>query len=65
MEMYTNYFKSLEGRSKIKIVLFKLIESYNKVKINLPQLKEVYIKGLLIPLGIFIKHLYLFSNINK
>jgi len=57
--MYANYFKSLKGRSKTKIVLFKLIESYSKVKIDLPQLKEAYIKGLLILLGIFIKHLYI------
>jgi len=63
--MYANYFKSLEGRSETKIVLFKLIESYNKAKIDLPQPKEVYIKGLLVPLGMFIKHLYLFSNTNK
>jgi len=33
--MYTNYFKSLEGCSEIKIVLLKLIESYNEAKIDL------------------------------
>ena len=59
MEMYANYFKSLKGRSKTKIDLFKLIKSYNKTKIDSPQLKEDCIKGLLIPLSIFIKHLYI------
>jgi len=63
--MYTNYFKSLKGRSKIKIVLLKLIESYSEAKTDSLQPKEVYIKGLLVPLGMFIKHLYLFSNTNK
>ena len=59
MEMYANYFKSLEGCSEIKIVSPKLIESYSKAKIDLPQPKEVHIKGLPVPLGIFIKHLYI------
>jgi len=63
--MYTNYLKSLKGRSETKIVLPKLIKSYSEAKINSPQLKEVHIKGLLVPLGIFIKHLYLFNNTNK
>jgi hypothetical protein len=36
MEMYANYLKSLEGRSKTKIVLPKLIESYSEAKIDLP-----------------------------
>jgi len=58
--MYSNYFKSLEGHSETKIVLFKLIESYSKAKIYLLQPKEDYIKSLLVPLGIFIKHLYIF-----
>jgi len=58
--MYANYFKSLEGCSKTKIVLLKLIESYSKTKIDSPQLKEVYIKGLPIPPSIFIKYLYIF-----
>ena len=57
--MYTNYLKSLKGRNKTKIVLPKLIESYGKAKIDLFQPKEDYIKGLLVPLGIFIKHLYI------
>ena len=34
--MYANYLKSLEGRSKTKIVLPKLIESYSEAKIDLP-----------------------------
>jgi len=59
MEIYTNYLKNLKGRSKTKIVLPKPIESYNKTKIDSPQPKEVYIKGLLIPLNIFIKYLYI------
>ena len=36
MEMYTNYLKSLEGRSKTKIDLPKLIESYSKAKTDSP-----------------------------
>ena len=36
MEIYANYLKSLEGRSKTKIVLPKLIESYSKAKTDLP-----------------------------
>ena len=36
MEMYANYLKGLEGRSKTKIVLLKLIESHGKAKIDLP-----------------------------
>jgi len=63
--MYANYLKSLKGRSETKIVLPKLIESYNEAKTDSPQPKEVHIKGLPVPLGIFIKHLYLFSNTNK
>ena len=59
MEMYANYFKNLKGYSKTKIVLPKLIKSYSKAKIDLPQPKEIYIKGLLVPLSIFIKHLYI------
>jgi len=57
--MYANYLKSLEGHSETKIVLPKLIESYIEAKTDLPQPKEVYIKGLLIPQGMFIKHLYI------
>jgi len=34
--MYANYLKSLEGRSKTKIVLPKLIKSHGKAKIDLP-----------------------------
>ena len=59
IEMYTNYFKSLKGRSETKTVLLKPIESYSKAKIDLPQPKKVYIKGLPMPLGMFIKHLYI------
>jgi len=58
-EIYANYLKSLEGRSETKTVLPKPIESYGEAKTDLPQLKEVYIKGLPVPLGIFIKHLYI------
>jgi len=58
--MYANYFKSLEGCSETKIVLLKLIESYSEAKIDSFQLKEDYIKGLLVSLDIFIKHLYIF-----
>ena len=58
--MYANYLKSLEGRSETKIVLPKLIEGCGKAKIDLPQPKEGHIEGLLVPLGIFIKHLYIF-----
>ena len=36
IEMYTNYLKSLEGRSETKIVLPKLMESYGEAKIDLP-----------------------------
>jgi len=36
MEIYANYLKSLEGRSKTKTVLPKLIESYGKPKTDLP-----------------------------
>jgi hypothetical protein len=71
--MYPNYLKGLEGYSKAEASLYKLIEDNSKTKINLPQLKENYIKGLSqlidivvgpkhispVPLGIFIKHLYI------
>ena len=36
IEMYTNYLKSLEGRSEAKIDLPKLVESYSEAKIDLP-----------------------------
>ena len=71
--MYPNYLKGLEGYSKAEASLYKLIEDNSKTEINLPQLKENHIKGLsqpinivvgpkyvlLVPLGIFIKHLYI------
>ena len=71
--MYPNYLKGLKGHSKIKVSLHKPIEDNGKTKINLPQLKKNYIKGLsqptdtvvspkyilLMPLGMFIKHLYI------
>ena len=71
--MYPNYLKGLEGYSKAEASLYKLIEDNSETKINSPQLKENYIKGLSqltdivvgpkyvspVPLGIFIKHLYI------
>ena len=36
MEIYANYLKGLEGRSKIKIVLPKLIKDHGETKIDLP-----------------------------
>jgi len=36
MEIYANYLKSLEGRSKTKIVLPKLIKSYGEAKTDSP-----------------------------
>ena len=35
------------------------MESYSEAKIDLFQPKEGYIKGLPVPLGIFIKYLYI------
>jgi hypothetical protein len=71
--MYPNYLKGLEGYSKVEVSLYKLIKDNSKTKINLLQPKKNYIKGLsqlidtvvgpkyilLMPLGIFIKHLYI------
>ena len=36
MEIYANYLKGLEGRSKTKIVLPKPIKDHSKTKIDLP-----------------------------
>jgi hypothetical protein len=33
--MYFNYFKGLEGYSKVKVSLYKLIKDNSKTKINL------------------------------
>jgi len=46
MEIYFNYFKGLEGYSKVEVSLYKLMEDDSKTKINSSQLKENYIKGL-------------------
>ena len=64
-EMYANYLKSLEGRSETKTVSPEPMESHGEAKTDSPQPKEVHIKGLPVPPGMFIKHLYLFSNTNK
>jgi hypothetical protein len=57
--MYTNYLKNLKGYSKTKTISPKPIESHSKAKTDLPQPKEAHIKGLPVPPGIFIKHLYI------
>ena len=71
--MYSNYFKGLKDYGKVELSLYELIEDDNKTKTNSPQLKKNYIKSSfqpidivigskyisLMPLGMFIKHLYI------